>query len=35
MQKGLIVETGKTSVVFGRPEHRYTQMLIRSIPGYP
>ena len=33
MQKGDIVETGKTQDVLERPQHSYTQLLIDSIPG--
>ncbi|MDE0080974.1 MAG: ATP-binding cassette domain-containing protein [Caldilineaceae bacterium] len=33
MQKGDIVETGKTQAVMEQPQHSYTQLLIDSIPG--
>ncbi len=32
MQAGSIVEEGKTEEVFARPQHPYTQLLLRSVP---
>ena len=33
MQRGVIVEQGRTSDVFSSPQHPYTQSLLDSIPG--
>ena len=33
MQKGIIVESGKTDNLFNNPQHQYTQNLLNSIPG--
>ena len=33
MRDGAIVEHGRTSDVFGNPQHPYTQALLASIPG--
>ncbi|MXZ21195.1 MAG: hypothetical protein F4Y84_11435 [Caldilineaceae bacterium SB0665_bin_25] len=33
MQKGDVVEAGKTQDVLERPQHSYTRLLIDSIPG--
>ncbi|MBL8701462.1 MAG: ABC transporter ATP-binding protein [Alphaproteobacteria bacterium] len=32
LYRGRVVETGTTAAMFGRPRHRYTQMLLSSIP---
>ena len=34
MQKGIIVESGRTGDIFKSPEHQYTKLLIDSIPGH-
>lgn len=33
MRQGVVVESGRTSDVFGRPEQEYTRRLIASVPG--
>jgi peptide/nickel transport system ATP-binding protein len=33
MQKGKIVETGSTEELFARPEHPYTQKLLKALPS--
>lgn len=35
MHQGVIVESGATSDVFGRPRHAYTRRLLASIPSFP
>ena len=34
MQKGIIVESGKTGDIFKNPNHPYTKLLLDSIPGH-
>ena len=33
MQRGVIVEQGRTETVFASPAHPYTQALLDSVPG--
>jgi peptide/nickel transport system ATP-binding protein len=32
LRRGVIVEMGATTKVFGNPQHAYTQMLLASVP---
>jgi len=34
MQKGVIIESGKTQDIFKNPKHPYTKLLLDSIPGH-
>jgi ABC-type oligopeptide transport system ATPase subunit len=34
MKKGKIVEMGNTEKVLKHPSNKYTQMLIRAVPGF-